>query len=86
VPPGRRPRVLDRRGAREAEGLTMQVSVSAAVLLGVLVWLLWRYANLRAWHVALCVLFGFCLTSTTSGPHIADALQAAARLVSTLHL
>lgn len=64
----------------------MQLSVSAAVLLGVLVWLLWRYANLRTWHVASCVLFGFYLTSTTSGPHIANALDALARMISTLHL
>lgn len=64
----------------------MQVSISAAVLLGVLVWLLWKYANVRAWHAALCALFGFYLTSSSSGPHIANALQAVARMISTLHL
>jgi F0F1-type ATP synthase assembly protein I len=62
------------------------VSVSAAVLLGAFVWLLWRYANVRAWHVALCTLFGFYLASSSSGPRIANVLQALARTISTLHL
>lgn len=64
----------------------MQVSVSAAVLLGLLVWLLWRYANVRTWHAAVFALFGFYLASSSSGPHIANALQALTRMISTLHL
>jgi hypothetical protein len=75
----------DRRAA-DAEVLNVLVSVSAAVLLGALVWLLWRYANVRAWHAALCALFGFYLASSSSGPHIASALRALARTISTLHL
>jgi len=61
------------------------VSLSAAVLLGVLVWLLWRYANVRLWHVLLCVLFGFFLASATVGPHIANALRSVAHFLSALH-
>lgn len=64
----------------------MAVSVSAALLLGALVWLLWRYANIRAWHAAVCVLFGFCLASSSSAPHIAGALRALTQMISTLHL
>jgi hypothetical protein len=66
--------------------LNVLVTVSASVLLGALVWLLWRYANVRAWHVAVCALFGFYLASSSSGPHIASALRALARMISTLHL
>jgi len=64
----------------------MQLSVSAAVLLGLMVWLLWRYANVRTWHAAVFALFGFCLASSSSGPHIGNALQALARMIATLHL
>lgn len=64
----------------------MSVSVSAAVLLGVLVWLLWRYANVRLWHVVACALFGFYLASATAGPHIANALHSFATFLSRLHM
>lgn len=64
----------------------MTVSLSAAVLLGFLVWLLWRYANVRLWHIAVCTLFGFYLASASVGPRIAAALQGLAHFVSGLHL
>lgn len=63
----------------------MSVSLSAAVLLGVLVWLLWRYANVRLWHVLVCALFGFFLASATVGPHIANALRSVAHFLAGLH-
>ena len=64
----------------------MAISLSAAVLLGVLVWLLWRYANIRLWHIVICALFGFYLASASAGPHIANALHGVARFLSGLHL
>ena len=64
----------------------MTVSLSAAVLLGALVWLLWRYAGVRLWHVLTCALFGFYLASATVGPHIANALRSVAQFLSGLHL
>lgn len=64
----------------------MLVSLSAVVLLGALVWLLWRYANVRLWHIVICALFGFYLTSASVGPHIANALRALAHFLSGLHL
>lgn len=64
----------------------MTVSLSAAVLLGALVLLLWRYANVRLWQVLVCALFGFFLASATVGPHIANALTSVAHFLSGLHL
>jgi hypothetical protein len=64
----------------------MSVSLSAAVLLGVLVWLLWRYANVQLWHILTCALFGFYLASATAGPHIANALHSVATFLSRLHM
>ena len=63
----------------------MAVSLSAAVLLGVLVYLLWRYAALSLWHIVICALFGFYLSSSTVGPHIANALHTVAIFLSRLH-
>lgn len=64
----------------------MTVSLSATVLLGVLVWLLWRYANVRLWQVLVSALFGFYLASATVGPHIANALRSVAHFLAGLHL
>lgn len=64
----------------------MIVSVSAAVLLGALVWLLYRHAGLRPWHAAVCVLFGFYLATTSLAPYIRDGARAAARWLAGVHL
>lgn len=64
----------------------MSISLSAAVLFGFLVWLLWRYAGLRTWHVVVCVLFGFYLVSSAIGPRVGQALVDIAHFVARLHL
>jgi len=64
----------------------MIVSISAVLLLGVLVLLLCRHANLRAWHALVCALFGFYLASSSIGPHIANALRALAHAISQIHI
>ena len=50
----------------------MLISVSAVLLLGGLIYLLWRYAGLPLWQAAVCTMFGFYLASTSVGPHIAS--------------
>jgi len=52
------------------------LSVSLVLLLGVAVVVLCRYAGLRAWHAAVCVLFGFYLASSAIAPAITDATSA----------
>jgi hypothetical protein len=64
----------------------MTISVSAVLLLGVFVYLLWRYARLPLWQAAICALFGYLLSASSLGPDIADALQSLARFISRLHL
>jgi hypothetical protein len=51
-----------------------------------LAFLLMRFAGLRAWHAAVCILLGFFLASSSLGPYIRDATQAAARLLAGLDL
>jgi hypothetical protein len=62
------------------------LSLSAVVLLAALVFLLLRFAELRAWHALACILLGFFLASSSLGPYIHDATRAAARFLAGLDL
>jgi hypothetical protein len=62
------------------------LTLSAVVLLAALVLLLLRFAGLRAWHALACILFGFFLASSSLGPSIRAATQAAAGLLAGLNL
>ncbi|MBO2459488.1 hypothetical protein [Actinomadura violacea] len=48
----------------------MNVSIPLVAVLGAVVWLAWRYMGLRAWHVVVCLLFGFFLAATSAAPEI----------------
>ena len=50
----------------------MTVTISAAALLGVAVFLLCRYAGLKIWHAAVSMIFGFYLASTSFAPYISQ--------------
>jgi hypothetical protein len=63
----------------------MIVSLSAVLVLGALVVILWRHAGLRPWHAAVCVLFGFYLASTSLAPYIRDGAGAVGRLLTGIH-
>ncbi len=64
----------------------MTIAVSAVILLGVFVYLLWRYARLPLWQAAVCAAFGYYLASSSIGPEVGDGLRALARLVAGLEL
>ena len=63
----------------------MVLSLSAVLVLGALVVILWRHAGLRPWHAAACVLLGFYLASTSLAPYIRDGAGAVARLLTGIH-
>ena len=46
------------------------VSIPLVAVLGAIVWIAWRYMGLRAWHIAVCLLFGFFLAATSAAPQI----------------
>jgi len=48
----------------------MAVSVPLVVILGVLVYVAYRYMELRAWHAIVALIFGFLLAATTAAPEI----------------
>lgn len=54
----------------------MAISVSLVLVLGVVVWLLHRYAGLKVWHGFVCVLFGFYLATTSLAPEIRTIVTA----------
>jgi hypothetical protein len=58
------------------------LSISAVLLLGLLVALLWRYAGLKSWHALICVLFGFYLASSSLGSVIDAGARSLARVIS----
>jgi hypothetical protein len=54
----------------------LTISVSLVLLLGLVVWLLYRYDGLKPWHGFICLLFGFLLASTSFAPEIRTAVTA----------
>lgn len=50
----------------------MTVTISLALLLGVAVFLLCKYAGLKIWHAAVCIILGFYLASTSFAPYISQ--------------
>ena len=48
----------------------MTVSIPLVAVLGAIVWIAWRYMGLRAWHIVMCLLFGFFLAATSAAPEI----------------
>jgi len=58
------------------------LSVSAVLLLAVAVAVLCRWAGLKTWHAAVCVLLGFYLADSALAPTIASAARGLARLVT----
>ena len=63
----------------------MAISLSAVALLGIAVWLLHRYAGLKFWHAAVCVLFGFFLAATTAAPAIRHLVRSIVALIPGQH-
>ena len=54
----------------------MTISVSLVLLLGVAVWLLYRYDGLKPWHGFVCVLFGLLLAATSLGQELRTTVTA----------
>jgi len=58
----------------------LTVTLSAALLTGAGVIILCRYAGLRIWHAAVCVIFGFYLASSSLAPDITKMMGSLFRL------
>jgi hypothetical protein len=55
---------------------SMTVTIPLVLILGVVVFLAYRYMGLRVWQAVLCLLCGFLLAATTAAPDIQQTLNA----------
>jgi len=56
----------------------MAVTIPLVVIFGILVYVAYRYMGLRAWHLAVALIFGFLLAATTAAPEIRSLLSGLA--------
>lgn len=61
----------------------MALSISAAVLLGIIVVVLIKGGNVRLGSALTCALFGFTLAATGMAPAINNGLASVAGLISS---
>jgi hypothetical protein len=61
--------------------MVLTVMISAALLMGVGVFVLCRYAGLRILHAAVCMIFGFYLASSSLAPDITNVMTSLFRLL-----
>jgi hypothetical protein len=57
----------------------LTVTVSVALLLAVTVFLFCKYAGLKIWHAAVCIILGFYLASTSFAPYISQLTESLIR-------
>ncbi|GAA5063368.1 hypothetical protein [Streptomyces sp. SID10815] len=62
----------------------MALSISAVVLLAIIVFLLIKKSGLRAGHAIVCMLLGFYLASSTIAPTISDLTTNIAGMIGSI--
>ncbi|MER6499422.1 hypothetical protein ABT218_08530 [Streptomyces sp. NPDC001455] len=62
----------------------MALSISAVVLLAIVVFLLIRKSGLKAGHAVVCALLGFYLASSSIAPSIANLTTNVAGMIGSL--
>ncbi|MET9254213.1 hypothetical protein ACGFZL_29940 [Streptomyces sp. NPDC048182] len=62
----------------------MALSISAVVLLAIIVFLLVKKSGLKAGHAVVCALLGFYLASSTVAPTISDVTTNIAGMIGSI--
>jgi hypothetical protein len=73
---------------RRAQGnarAPVTVSIPLVAILGVAVYVAYRYMGLRVWQAIVCLLAGFLLAATTAAPHISEMLRAIVQWLGGSH-
>jgi hypothetical protein len=60
------------------------LSISAVVLLAIIVFLLIRKSGLKAGHAVVCMLLGFYLASSTVAPTISELTTNVASMIGSI--
>jgi len=60
----------------------LTISIPLVAILGVLVWVAWRFMGLRSWQAIVCLLAGFLLAATSAAPGIRHALIGIVRTIT----
>ncbi|GHH68787.1 hypothetical protein GCM10018793_00120 [Streptomyces sulfonofaciens] len=63
----------------------MLITMSAALLLGLLIWFLLRIRYLRWLEFLLCSVFGFLVATTAAAPFVRSALEGVSTFLGHLH-
>ncbi|HET9168536.1 MAG TPA: DUF2304 domain-containing protein [Actinospica sp.] len=63
----------------------MVLSVSGVLLLGIIVFILFRKDGLKVSHLIVCMMFGFYLASTSIASSIRNSTDSVASFISGLH-
>jgi hypothetical protein len=58
----------------------MTVTIPIVAIVGLIVFIAYRYMGLRVWHALVCLLFGFLLAATSAAPQINHVLAAIVEL------
>ncbi|MFG2349540.1 hypothetical protein [Streptomyces phaeochromogenes] len=62
----------------------MAISISAVVVLGILVFIFVRKSGLNAAHAIVCSLFGFFMASTSAAPNINRFVTGVADMIGQI--
>ncbi|GAA2551985.1 MULTISPECIES: hypothetical protein [Streptomyces] len=62
----------------------MALSISAVVLLAIIVFLLIKKSGLKTGHAIVCMLLGFYLASSTMAPTISDLTTNIAGMIGSI--
>ncbi|CAL9448842.1 MULTISPECIES: hypothetical protein [Streptomyces] len=63
----------------------MALSISAVVLLAIIVFLLIKKSGLKAGHAVVCMLLGFYLASSTIAPTISELTTNIAGMIGSIN-
>ncbi|MFD5449703.1 hypothetical protein ACWDTR_10470 [Streptomyces sp. NPDC003470] len=63
----------------------MALSISAVVLLAIVVFLLVKKSGLKAGHAVVCMLLGFYLASSTVAPTISEVTTNIAGMIGSIN-
>ncbi|GHB40918.1 membrane protein [Streptomyces viridiviolaceus] len=63
----------------------MALSISAVVLLAIIVFLLIKKSGLKAGHAIVCMLLGFYLASSTIAPTISELTSNIAGMIGSIN-